>query len=147
MEINTLFETRNKNCETKASNYWMKQPRKEMTTVSRYDDELKQYWSPDMVKFLQYNNQETLDLLVMIISVRRRHGSYLQHNARLLHQQIEKVNSKIRNEESKKVDLVVCNSDAVLNEHKEALYLSDYVDMIPISRTKRSHKCCSAETW
>jgi len=146
MEINTLFETRNKNCETKASNYWMKQPRKEMTTVSTYDDELKQYWSPDMVKFLQYNNQETLDLLVMIISVRRRHGSYLQHNARLLHQQIEKVNSKIQNEESKKVDLVVCNSDAVLNEHKEALYLSDYVDMIPISKTKRSHKCCPAET-
>ena len=147
MEINTLFETRNKNCETKASNYWMKQPRKEMTTVSTYDDELKQYWSPDMVKFLQYNNQETLDLLVMIISVRRRHGSYLQHNARLLQQQIEKVNSKIQNEESKKVDLVVCNSDAVLNEHKEALYLSDYVDMIPISKTKRSHKCCPAETW
>ena len=147
MEINALIETRNKNCETKASNYWINQPRKEMTTVSTYDDELKMYWSSDMVKFLKYNNQETLDLLVMIISVRRRHGRYLQHNARLLHKQIQEVNSEERNEGRKKVELVVCNSDAVLNEHKEAVYLSDYIDTIPISRIERSHKCCPAETW
>ena len=146
-EINTLIQTRNKYCEIKATNYWKNQARKPIIESVLYDDEFKRYWSPNMVEFLQYNNQETLDLLVMIISVRRRNGTYLKHNARLLHQQIEKMNTENESAQKRKVDLVVCNSDAELNEHKEAIYLSDYIDLIAINRTKRSHKCCPAANW
>ena len=146
-EIDALFLTRNKNCEDRASSYWMNQPRKQRTKRPLYDDELNRYWSDDMAEFLDYNNQDTVDLLVMIISVRRRHGSYLQHVTRLLHQQIQKINNRDKNMQKRKANLVICNSDAELDEHKEAMYLSNFVDVIPINRTKRSHKCCSAENW
>ena len=145
--IDALFQTRNKNCETKSNKYWMAQSRKLSTKSSNYDDELKRYWSPGMLEFLHYNNQDTLDLLVMIITVRRRHGSYLQHNAKLLHQQIDKLNRKGEYEQKRRADIVVCNSDAQVHEHKEAEYLSDYIDVIPINKTKRSHKCCSPQNW
>ena len=146
-EIDALFLTRNKNCEDRASTYWMNQPRKQRTKRPLYDDELNRYWSDDMAEFLDYNNQDTVDLLVMIISVRRRHGSYLQHVTRLLHQQIQKINNRDKNMQKRKANLVICNSDAELDEHKEAMYLSNFVDVIPINRTKRSHKCCPAENW
>ena len=100
-----------------------------------------------MAEFLEYNKQDTLDLLVMIISVRRRHGSYLQHITRLLNQQIQKLNNNDRNEQKTKVNLIICNSDAELDEHKEATHLSNFVDVMPINRTKRSHKCCPPENW
>ena len=146
-EIDALFLTRSKNCEDRASTYWMNQPRKQRTKRPIYDDELNRYWSDDMAEFLDYNNQDTVDLLVMIISVRRRHGSYLQHVTRLLHQQIQKINNRDKNKQKRKANLVICNSDAELDEHKEAMYLSNFVDVIPINRTKRSHKCCPAENW
>ena len=146
-EIDALFLTRNKNCGDRASTYWMNQPRKQRTKRPLYDDELNRYWSDDMAEFLDYNNQDTVDLLVMIISVRRRHGSYLQHVTRLLHQQIQKINNRDKNMQKRKANLVICNSDAELDEHKEAMYLSNFVDVIPINRTKRSHKCCPAENW
>ena len=102
-DINVLIQTRNKNCEKKASNYWMSQARKESTQNSFHDDKFKRYWSPDMEEFLHYNNQETLELLVMMISVRRRNGSYLQHNARLLNQQIEIINNDDKNPHKRKL--------------------------------------------
>ena len=146
-EIDALFLTRNNNCEDKASAYWKTQLRKQSTKSSTYDDELNKYWSDDMAEFLEYNKQDTLDVLVMIISVRRRHGSYLQHITRLLNQQIQKLNNNDRNEQKTKVNLIICNSDAELDEHKEATHLSNFVDVMLINRTKRSHKCCPPENW
>ena len=101
-----------------------------------------------MIEFLHYNQQDTLDLLVMIVSVRRRHESYLHHTTRLLHQQIGQINSRRnKNDDKINVDLVICNSDAEPHNHQDANDLSNFVDVITINKTKRSHKCCNKETW
>ena len=103
-----------------------------------------------MAEFLDHNKQDTLDLLIMVISVRRRHGSYLKHITKLLHQQTDQINhQRNRNKkiESNVVDLIVCNPDAELELHKEATHLASFLDVISINRTKRSHKCCTKENW
>ena len=142
-ELDQLFFTRNENCNKKANKYWMTQPTKTNTKSVVYDG-LNQYWSNKMIDFLDHNNQDTLNLLVMIISVQRRNGSYLQHITRILHQQIQKMNHK-RGKTS--ANLVICNSDADLEGHKEATYLSHFIDVISINQTNRSHKCCKKENW
>ena len=139
-ELNQLFVTRKTNCDRKANEYWMSQPRK-LSTKS--DDGFDEYWSHRMSQFLEYNKQRNLDLLVMIISVRRRHESYLKHITKLLHQQTNTIDTS----NTGGVDLVICNSDAELGKHHEAVYLSQFIDVISINRTTRSHKCCSNEDW
>ena len=77
----------------------------------------------------------------MIVSVRRRKGSYLPHITRLLHQQIAMINSRKNKKNGKRdVDVIICNSDAEPTQNKEAVYLSNFIDVISINRTKRSHK-------
>ena len=84
----------------------------------------------------------------MIVSVRRRQGSYLPHITRLLHQQIAMINSRKNKKNGKRdVGVIICNSDAEPTQNKEAVYLSNFIDVISINRTKRSHRCCGKETW
>jgi hypothetical protein len=146
-ELNKLFLNRYTNCKEKGNRYWMNQPRK-LNTKSIVYDGLNRYWSKKMIEFLDHNKQPTLELLVMIVSVRRRKGSYLPHITRLLHQQIDIINSRKNEKNGKRdVDVIICNSDAEPKQNKEAVYLSSFVDVISINRTKRSHRCCGKETW
>ena len=135
----------------KANRYWNAQaPRSITVSPNAMNTEINPYWSYEMAEFLGHNKQDTLDLLIMVISVRRRHGSYLKHITKLLHQQIDKINrqrNKGKKIASSVVDLIVCNSDAELEKHEEANHLSSFLDVISINRTKRSHKCCTKETW
>ena len=131
-ELNELFVTRKINCDKKANKYWINQPKMLDNRISNYPE---------------YNKHPNLDLLVMIISVRRRQESYLQHITKVLHQQTNRINN--RNKDNKKgvVDLLICNADAELDKHQEAIYLSQFVAVISINRTRRSHKCCTKENW
>ena len=150
-ELDNLFSKRHSNCVKKANRYWNAQAPKSITTSpSVKNSEINPYWSYEMAEFLDHNKQDTLDLLIMVISVRRRHGSYLKHITKLLHQQIDQINrQRNRNKkiENNVVDLIVCNPDAEIELHEEATHLSSFLDVISINRTKRSHKCCTKENW
>ena len=74
IEVNKIFWSRNINCKVKANEYWMNQKKKIIRKNVMYG-ELNHYWSNEMIDFLHYNKQNTLDLLVMIVSVRRKHES------------------------------------------------------------------------
>lgn len=145
-ELNDLFATRKRSCDKIAKEYWMKQPIK-LSTKRDEQYSLKEYWSSDMAEYLEYNKQPRLDMLVMVISVRRRLESYLHHTTKLLHNEIHKQSRGKKEGEMKNVNLVICNSDAEPEIYKEATYLSQFIDVISINRTKRSHKCCPAEDW
>ena len=142
-ELNELFATRKKSCDKKAKEYWMSQPRK----LIAKSDKIDEYFSNSMLEFLAYNKQPNLEVLVMIISVRRRHESYLKHITKILHQQTNRIAKRNKGNEKDSVDLVICNADAELDDHQEAIYLSQFVDVISINRTERSHKCCTKENW
>ena len=131
------------NCDKKANEYWISQPRKLSPKIDRTDE----YFSNRLPEFLKYNKQRNLDLLVLIITVRRRHESYLKHITKTLHQQTNRIAQRNKGNEKSSVDLVLCNADAELDKHREATYLSQFVDVISINRTKRSHKCCTIENW
>ena len=150
-ELDNLFSKRHRNCVKKANRYWKEQAPKSITaSPSAKNTEINPYWSYEMAEFLGHNKKDTLDLLIMVISVRRRHGSYLKHITKLLHQQLNQINRQRDNSkkiESSVVDLIVCNSEAELELHKEATHLSSFLDVISINRTKRSHKCCTKENW
>ena len=150
-ELDNLFSKRHSNCVKKANRYWKEQAPKSITTSpSAMNTEINPYWSYEMAEFLGHNKQDTLDLLIMVVSVRRRHGSYLKHITKLLHRQIDQINrqgNENKKIESKVVDLIVCNPDAEIELHEEATHLSSFLDVISINRTKRSHKCCTKENW
>ena len=91
----------------KANRYWKGQtPKSIMTSPNAKNTEINPYWSYEMAEFLDHNKQDTLDLLIMVISVRRRHGSYLKHITKLLHQQTDQINHQ-RNR-NKKIETDKC---------------------------------------
>ena len=142
-KLNELFATRKMNCDKKANEYWTNQPRK----LSSKSDKTDEYFSNSIPEYLKYNKQPNLDLLVLIITVRRRHESYLKHITKILHQQTNRIAQRNNGNEKSSVDLVICNADAEPDKHQEAIYLSQFIDAISINRIKRSHKCCTIENW
>ena len=133
IDLEDIFLRRRNSCDVKAKAYW--------TSMEPYDHKLK---PPAKTRNASsYINHTDLDLLVMIITIRRRGQGYLKHIAKLLNQQIIAVN----NQSNINVHLVICNADAELTSHRDAIYLSNYVDTIAINNTERSHKCCKRNKW
>ena len=147
-ELDSLFRNRSTNCAIKANRYWISQ-QKEREQGSKINHIPTQNWFENISKDIgaSRHNEDTFDLLIMVVSVRRRQGSYLLHVTRLLHEQIQDLTHRKTNDHRKNVHLVICNSDADLEKHEDAVYLSQFVDVVQISRANRSHKCCTSQTW
>ena len=155
-QLDSLFLTRNRNCALKAISYWKSRERPtnfESRNLNNIEDsEGKGIYMNAETRTVAYSHftktqKHNFELLIMVISVRRSNEKYLLHVAKRLNQQVEQYNNDYKGNKGRHVKLAICNSHADVEEHKNATYLSQFIDVISINRESRSHKCCTKENW